>query len=270
MPREPVMAAVEWDSVVPQIAPAAASRSKIISFLRAAFSFPVALCFALTVLTVLTVGKRFNDPDLWWHLKVGEIIWATHSIPSADLFSFTTANHPWVAHEWLSEVAIYATYRAGGYTGLMIWLCAVPSLLFAMVYALCSLYSGNAKISLLGGMVAWFFGTVGLAVRPHILGYLFLVVELIVVHLARTRDHRWFWALPALFALWVNCHGSWALGLMVLGIFLACSFWEWQAGSLVCSRWPAEQRRLLAVSCRVVGCGVDRKSDWLAFAVLSV
>ena len=35
---------------------------------------------------------------------------------------------------------------------------------------------------------------------------------------------------------------------MVLGIFLACSFWEWQAGSLVCSRWPAEQRRLLAVT----------------------
>ena len=155
MPREPVMAAVEWDSVVPQIAPAAASRSKIISFLRAAFSFPVALCFALTVLTVLTVGKRFNDPDLWWHLKVGEVAWATHSIPSTDRFSFT-ANHPWVAHEWLSEVAIYATYRAGGYTGLMIWLCAVPSLLFAVVYAVCSLIPETPRFPCLA---AWWRGS---------------------------------------------------------------------------------------------------------------
>src|SRR5258706_10828497 len=130
MPHEPVTATADWNAVVPQLAPAAVSRSKFICFLRAAFSFPVVLRFALTVLTVLTVGKRFDDPDLWWHLKVGELIWTTHSIPSADLFSYTTANHPWVAHEWLAETAIYAAYRACGYTGLMIWLCAVPSLLF--------------------------------------------------------------------------------------------------------------------------------------------
>jgi hypothetical protein len=248
MPHEPVIATAEWNTVVPQVAPAAGSRSKIRVFLRAAFSFPVALSFALAVLTVLTVGKRFDDPDVWWHLKVGEIIWTTHSIPSVDLFSYTTANHAWVAHEWLAEAAIFAAYLTGGYTGLMVWLCAVPSLLFVLVYAYCSLYSGNAKISLLGGLVAWFFGTIGLAVRPHVLGYLFLVLELLVVHLARTRNRRWFWALPALFAVWVNCHGSFVLGLMVLGISLGCSFIEWRAGALVCSRWPVEQRRLLAIT----------------------
>src|SRR5258706_12626994 len=35
---------------------------------------------------------------------------------------------------------------------------------------------------------------------------------------------------------------------MVLGILLACSFIEWRAGALVSSRWPAEQRRLLAIT----------------------
>ena len=38
------------------------------------FSFPTFLALALIVLAVLTVRSRFNDPDLWWHLKNGQTI----------------------------------------------------------------------------------------------------------------------------------------------------------------------------------------------------
>src|SRR5712692_8309128 len=64
--------------------------SKARSIWHAVVSFPVVLALALAVLAVLTVRDRFNDPDLWWHLKTGEIIWNTHSIPQTDVFSFTT------------------------------------------------------------------------------------------------------------------------------------------------------------------------------------
>ena len=246
MPHDPALVTGNWNTS--QAAPAVVRVARPLSIWHAIFSFPVMLSLALVVLSVLTVRTRFNDPDLWWHLKVGATIWNTHSIPSADSFSFTAANHAWIAHEWLSETVIYGAYRAGGYTGLMAWLCTFPSLLFVLVYALCSLYSGSAKISLLGGMLAWFFGTIGLSIRPHILGYLCLVVELLVVHLARTRTRHWFWALPPLFALWVNLHGSFIMGLMVLGIVFACSWFEFRAGSLVCSRWPADLRRVLGIA----------------------
>src|SRR3989442_3061953 len=106
------------------------------SISQLAFSFPVMLAVALIVLTVLTVRSRLNDPDLWWHLKTGEIIWTTHSIPRTDLFSFTTNNHAWTAHEWLSQVSIYGAWKLGGYTGLMIWLCVFPSALFIAGYVL--------------------------------------------------------------------------------------------------------------------------------------
>src|SRR5215212_3075164 len=84
-----------------------------VNVLRRLFSFPVMIAGLLVVLTVLTVRGRFNDPDLWWHLKVGEIIWNTHAIPTADFFSFTTNNHPWIAHEWLAELAIFGAYKFG-------------------------------------------------------------------------------------------------------------------------------------------------------------
>ena len=65
----------------------------------------------LVLLGVLTVRSRFSDPDMWWHLKTGEVIWTTHSIPTTDLFSYTTNHHAWVPHEWLSQVLMYGLLR---------------------------------------------------------------------------------------------------------------------------------------------------------------
>ena len=182
---------------------------------------------------------------MWWHLKLGEIIWDSGSLPETDEFSFTTNEHPWVAHQWLAEVSIYLFYKVGHRQMLLGWLCLFGSALVALLYWLCSAYSGNAKVALLGGLIGWFFTTVSLAIRPLILGHIFLVVELLILHFARRRNHRWLWVLPPLFALWVNCHGSFALGLLVLGIFAFCSFIQFQSGLLVSERWEGPARTLL-------------------------
>src|SRR5215510_4162466 len=96
----------------PSTALAVPPHSRSIGFTRKIFSFPVMLAMVLAALAVLTVRSRFNDPDLWWHLKTGEIIWNTHTIPSTDLFSFTTNHHSWIAHEWLSQLTIFGAYHA--------------------------------------------------------------------------------------------------------------------------------------------------------------
>ncbi len=210
-------------------------------------SFPAFLAGGLVVLTLLTVRGRFYDPDTWWHLKVGQVIVETRVLPRTDQFSYTTNNHPWIPHEWLSEVLLYLTYQAGGYRGLWVWMWVVASLVFVLLYRLCILYSGNAKIAFVGGMAGWFFGTMGLGVRPHLLGYLFLVVELLLLHLGRTRNRAWYWGLPPLFAVWVNCHGSYTLGLVVMGIITFCSFVDWRAGQLVSERRERPERIRLAV-----------------------
>src|SRR5204863_5669970 len=100
----------------------------------------VMLAVGLAVVAACTVSNRFNDPDLWFHLKLGQVVWSTHSIPSTDTFSFTAYGHPWIAHEWLAEVSIYLAYQWGGYAGLMIWLTALCSLLLVLIYILCYRY----------------------------------------------------------------------------------------------------------------------------------
>jgi hypothetical protein len=202
---------------------------------------------ALAVLAVLTVRGRFVDPDTWWHLKLGEVIWTTHTIPTQDLFSFTVRHHASIPAEWLSQWLIYGSYRLAGYSGMMVWLCFFTTAVLVGSYALCSVYSGNAKVGFLGAMVVWFFATVGVAVRPQLIGYFLLVLELLLLHLGRTRNPRWFIGLPFLFLLWVNIHGSFFFGLVVLGTFLFCSFFDFQAGALVSQRMDPGARRFLIV-----------------------
>lgn len=216
--------------------------------LRLVFSFPIVLVCMLFPLTVLTLRSRFSDPDMWWHLKMGEVIWTTHRIPTVDLFSYTTSHHTWIPHEWLSQLTIYAAYRAGGYSGLMAWLCILSALLLVAGYLLCSVVSGNPKVAFLGVLAIWLFATVGFAVRPHMIGYVLLLVELLLLHLGRTRNARWFWALPPLFALWVNCHASFFMGMVVAVITYVLSFIGFQAGSLISVKWEPARRRYLVWS----------------------
>jgi hypothetical protein len=215
--------------------------------LRAVFSFPVVRVALLCMLTVLTARSRFNNADTWWHLKLGEVIWNTHAVPRTDTFSFTTNHHSYIPHEWLSQLTIYAVFHFGGYTGLMLWLCVIASLVALAGYALCWLHSGSGRVAFLGALGIWFFATIGFSIRPELLGHFFLICELLIISLGRIRSARWFFLLPPLFAVWVNCHGSFFFGIAVIAAILFCSFFEFRSGLLASIRWPKSDRNRLAV-----------------------
>jgi hypothetical protein len=40
------------------------------------------------------------DPDIWWHLKVGDWIIDHFAVPHAGILSRTAATRPWVAYSW--------------------------------------------------------------------------------------------------------------------------------------------------------------------------
>jgi hypothetical protein len=212
------------------------------------FSFPVAIAGLLVLLGELTVRGRFDDPDLWWHLKMGQVIWTTHRIPLTDIFSYTTNHEHSIPQEWLSQLSIYGFYRLGGLPGLMFWLCLMTAVLLVAGYVLCSIYSGNCKVAFAGAMAIWFFGTIGFAVRPQLIGYIFLIFELILIHLARTGNARSFLLLPVLFAIWVNCHASFFLGMIVAGVYLFSSFFSFRSGSIEAPRWDPHCRRMLVLA----------------------
>lgn len=232
---------------------AAAGRS--VAALRKALGLPVVLAGLLVCLTFCLCCLRFNDPDTWWHLKVGQEIWETHSIPRADQWSFTAYGHSWIPHEWLSQLWMYTVWRMFGYAGLQLWLCLMASVIVAASYKLSYRYCGDATVAALGGFLAFFFGTISFTLRPQIIAYLLLTVELLVLLRAFREKPQTLWWLPPLFLIWVNCHASYPLGLGIFGVAVACRCWRLRAEGLPGARFLITMFALtcLALLCNPVG-----------------
>ena len=74
---------------------------------------------AMVALGLFALAARsVTDPDLWWHLRTGQLILRNHAVFHSDPYSFTRLGQPWVNHEWLSDVFLFAVYRVSGWGGL--------------------------------------------------------------------------------------------------------------------------------------------------------
>ncbi len=173
----------------------------------------VVLLLCLFVMAV----RPITDPDFWWHLRTGQLIWESRSIPRQDVFSYTVAGQPWITHEWLTEVLMYALYAAFGQGGLILVFAAIITTAFALLYLQCS---GQPYLASFVVVWAAITSAVTWDVRPQMLSLLLSSAFLYVLHLYRRGNRSVIWSLPPLMALWVNLHGSFFLGLVYPAVFM--------------------------------------------------
>ena len=77
----------------------------------------------ILALGLFTMAARgVTDPDVWWHLRTGQLMLQNHSFFHTDPYSFTRFGAPWINHEWLSQVLMFLVFRVCGFGGLIsIW-----------------------------------------------------------------------------------------------------------------------------------------------------
>jgi hypothetical protein len=170
-------------------------------------------------------ARNVTDPDLWWHLKTGQLIVETKSVPHTDLFSFTRAGERWVAHEWLTEIFLYELERTAGWGGLIVVFAAMLCAAFFLLYLRCGSSPFIAGVATLGA--AWATMPVW-GVRPQIVSLLFTSLWLLILDRSEGSPKLLWWTLP-LTLLWVNLHAGFAIGLVLYALFFAG---EWIASLL--------------------------------------
>ncbi len=71
---------------------------------------------ALTVLVpvIVTLIGKMGAVDLAYHVRTGDMILRTGSIPRVDTFTFTVFGRPWLDQQWLAQVVFAWFYRYGG------------------------------------------------------------------------------------------------------------------------------------------------------------
>ncbi len=187
----------------------------------------------LLVLTVLIVTLEFmmarggmSDPDIWWHLRNAEYLFQTHHLPHVDTYSFTVAGQPWMNHEWLAEIPFYLAWRAGGLAGIKAISIVIIEVIFLLLLYLTQKESGNFKASVVAVALSTFLAKVSFGPRSILFGYLYLMVLLLILQRFRQKGSAPLWLIPPLFCLWINTHGSWSLGVIAFGIFVAAGLVE--------------------------------------------
>ena len=140
------------------------------------------LLVVVFMLVIFAAAARpIKDPDFYWHLKTGQYLLETGSIPRTDIFSNSKFGSEWVTHEWLSELFMFSIFRVLGYAGLIAVFAAIITTTFSLAYRRCQEVAPHpyiAGFALLVGAAAT-MPTWG--VRPQMLSMLFASVFVLVL-----------------------------------------------------------------------------------------
>ncbi|MGD0181570.1 MAG: hypothetical protein ABSC15_17295, partial [Terriglobales bacterium] len=207
----------------------------------------------ILALGLFTMAARTaTDPDLFWHLRTGQLIVQNHKVFHADPYSYTRFGQSWVDHEWLSQILIFGLYRLAGWGGLIVGFGTVIAAAFFVVFLRCP---GRPYVAGVITLLGAFASAPSWGVRPQMLTL--LLASLLLLILERSYQHpRLLWWTPPLMLLWVNLHAGYAVGLALMALFLAGDALDLTFGFAIVDskdgRQPSTRFRVLALA--IVAC----------------
>jgi len=179
--------------------------------------------FYLFIFSLLLRGSfNYLDPDLGWHLKVGQEIIETRAVPHINHYNYTYTGN-WVDHEWLSNAGLYLLYSQAGYLVVSI----VFALLIIFVLILLNVFAHKFWPDINPFPIILFqsLGVVaslpnfGIRIQELTLIFLLLLL-LIIVYYNKNKNWHILLFLPPLMYLWSNMHASFLIGFFLMTAWL--------------------------------------------------
>ena len=223
--------------------------------------------FACTSLSVRLLG----DAGIGWHIRTGQQILASHAVPRVDSFSSTMAGKTWFAWEWMYDVIVGALERWAGLNGVVWFTAVVIAGVFAWTFRLLLRRGTNVFVALVLLLLAASASMIHFLARPHVLSWLFTLVWFWILDSSESDclpadsagpsvtssaagSWRRLWLLPLLTLVWVNVHGGFLIGFVLLAIYWLSAVWyavtlrEDKFDEFLAKlRWRTQARRLAGV-----------------------
>ena len=166
-----------------------------------------------------------GDVDTGWHIRIGEFILDNFFIPDHDIFSYVTPPLPWIVPEWLSEVIMAVLHRASGLNGVVIFFAFLISLIYYLLFRMIRQYQGNIIIDVIIILFVIVSSMIHWLARPHIISaVLFLISYYILDNFQENNNKNYLYLLPPIMLCWVNLHGAFVSGFLLIGIYLISGF----------------------------------------------
>lgn len=172
--------------------------------------------FFLILVGLLGLFKMVNA-DIWWHLRTGELILQSGSIPITDWYTYTNPDAPWIDLHWLFQLLAWSVYSAGGAAGLVVVKCIVGILAFLACLSVRK-QNWDPAIDVLCWIVPAFIFAGRFLVRPEVVTIAFLAITLLILHSSERRP-RLLWFLPVVQLAWVNTQSLFVLQWVIIGCY---------------------------------------------------
>ncbi|MFZ1979932.1 MAG: hypothetical protein WAU61_01390, partial [Smithella sp.] len=209
----------------------------------------------LPVLILLKYQVDRVDYDLWWQMALGKYYIAHHTlIMDHSVFSWTPIDPTWIYNTCLGSIAVYLFYNFMGGFGLWLFQWLIFLGVFLSFYLFLRLLclrldvTGVTLIAAIGiacSIACRFY-------KPELFSTLLFSETVFIFFCVKiTRGKFLFYLYPLIFALWVNLHGAFVVGL----VFLALAFIGELLNRIVFSRESFTTKELvhLGVACVLSG-----------------
>lgn len=165
-----------------------------------------------------------NDGDTGYHIRAGEYILKTFSLPRFDSYSFIAPAFPWTVHEWLSEVFMALFHQSAGLAGVVAFYSFLLALTYYLFVRMLQAVGVTPLVAVATAIIVIVPSTVHWLARPHVLSLLIIVIWCWILDAYEERNRQFLYYLPPLMLLWVNAHGGYIIGFVLLGVYLANAF----------------------------------------------
>ncbi len=135
-------------------------------------------------------------------------------------------NGPWVTHELLCDLIFGLPFSVFGLNWVVLASSVAIALAFVWSYQMARSRGSGLLPTLILMIVSMEACTVHWSARPHVFSYLLFLAAYYQCFIAATNLKKNCAILALIFFLWANLHGSFPLGLMMIGMRAVGDLWE--------------------------------------------
>ena len=189
------------------------------------------LFFIAAILWLFALGAYgwqtlLQDGDVGTHIRIGDYIVASHSVPTHDFLAFSREGKEWCAFEWLTEVVFSLLHSYSGLKGIVLFSGVIIVAAFTILLLHALWRGANVLIALVLVLTAVNASSIHFHARPHIFTLLFVAITMWLLEVDRRRRTRALWLLIPIAILWTNLHAGFLILFALLGILVAGSLAE--------------------------------------------
>lgn len=176
---------------------------------------------ALGAMFAYRISLNTADPDLYHQMALARAALQLGMLPTTDVFAFTPVHPQVVHHEWGAGFIALAMAQLLGGAGILALKYALAAALAVVAVRTAFRAGGDVAAVAIATPTAILLADYGFSpLRPQIYTFLLAAVTLACVERDREGDRRWVPAHALLFVLWVNLHGGFVVGPLLLAGYL--------------------------------------------------